>query len=96
MVEREMLPEIGYHVHKRYWRRGFGKEAARAARDWLFENTDYDIVYSYMKYTNAGSYCTAMANGIKKVKEYADPKNIISYVYAITREERESLLISES
>ena len=47
----------------------------------------YDIIYSYMKYTNVGSYSTALANGMKKVKEYQDPKNTISYVYAITREE---------
>ena len=48
---------------------------------------EYDIIYSYMKYTNVGSYSTALANGMKKVKEYQDPKNTISYVYAITREE---------
>ena len=40
-----------------------------------------------MKYTNVGSCSTAMANGMKKVKEYPAPKNSISYVYAITREE---------
>ena len=57
----------------------------------VFKNTDYDIIYSYMKYTNIGSYSTAMANGMKKVKEYPDPKNKISYVYAITREEWEEL-----
>ena len=28
-----------------------------------------------------------MANGMKKVKEYPDPKNKISYAFAITREE---------
>ncbi|MDD6326850.1 MAG: GNAT family N-acetyltransferase [Lachnospiraceae bacterium] len=88
-IDGEMLPEIGYHVHKKYWRKGFAKEAARAVRDWVFENTNYDIVYSYMKYTNVGSYSTAIANGMKKVKEYADPKNTISYAYAITRKEWE-------
>ena len=46
-------------------------------------------VYSYMKYTNIGSYSTAMANGMKKVKEYPDPKNEISYAYAISRTEWE-------
>ncbi|WP_192575590.1 hypothetical protein [Butyrivibrio fibrisolvens] len=38
---------------------------------------------------NKGSYSTAMANGMKKVKEYPDPKNEISYAYAITRTEWE-------
>lgn len=40
-----------------------------------------------MKYTNVASYSTAIANGMKKVKEYPDEKNEISYAYAITREE---------
>ena len=86
-IDGEMLPEIGYHIHKRYWRKGFGSEAARAVRDWAFENTEYNCLYSFMKYTNVGSYSTAIANGMKKVKEYPDAKNEISYAYAITREE---------
>ena len=86
-IDGEMLPEIGYHIHKKYWRRGFAKEAARAVRDWTFLNTEYNILYSYMKYTNEGSWRTALANGMKKVKEYPDPKNTISYAFAITREE---------
>ena len=90
-IDGELLPEIGYHIHKKYWRRGFAKEAARAVRDWAFLNTAYDILYSYMKYTNEGSWRTAMANGMKKVKEYPDPKNTISYAFAVTREEWEQL-----
>ena len=95
-IDGEILPEIGYHIHKKYWRRGFAKEAARAVRDWGFRNTEYDIFYSYMKYTNVGSYSTALANGMKKVKEYPDPKNTISYAYAITREEWKKLLQDHS
>ena len=90
-IDGEMLPEIGYHINKKHWRKGYAKEAARACRDWVFENTEYNTIYSYMKYTNIGSYSTALSNGMKKVKEYADPKNTISYVYAITREERKNL-----
>ena len=44
-----------------------------------------------MKYTNVASYSTAIANGMKKVKEYPDEKNTVSYAYAITREEWERL-----
>ena len=91
-IDGELLPEIGYHIHKKYWRRGFAKEAARAVRDWVFRNTEYDTVYSYMKYTNIGSYSTALANGMRKVKEYPDPKNTVSYAYAITRREWETLM----
>lgn len=90
-IDGEYLPEIGYHIHKKYWRKGFGSEAAKAVRDWAFRNTEYDCLYSYMKYTNIGSYSTAIANGMKKMKEYPDEKNGISYAYAITRTEWELL-----
>lgn len=86
-IDGDILPEIGYHIHKKHWRKGFAKEAAGAVRDWVFLNTSYDTVYSYMKYTNIASYSTAAANGMHRVKEYSDPKNTISYAYAITREE---------
>ncbi len=90
-IDGEMLPEIGYHIHKKHWRKGYAKEAARAVRDWVLRNTYFDAVYSYIKYTNVGSYSTAVANGMKKVKEYPDPKNEVSYAYAITRAEWEAL-----
>ncbi len=89
-IDGEMLPEIGYHIHKKYWRKGFGSEAARAVRDWAFAHTKYDCLYAYMKYTNLASYATAIAIGMKKVKEYPDEKNTVSFVCAITRREWEA------
>lgn len=86
-IDGASLPEIGYHVHKKHWRQGYGSEAARAVRDWAFTHTEYDCLYSYMKYTNIGSYSTAEAIGMKKVKEYPDEADSILYVYAITRDE---------
>ena len=71
----------------KYLSRAVGAEAC----GWVFENTKYDTIYSYMKYTNVASYLTALSNGMKKVKEYPDSKNEISYAYAITRKEWEEL-----
>ena len=85
-IDGALLPEIGYHLHKRHWRKGYGSEAAKAVRDWAFENTDYDCLYSYMKYTNVGSYRVAMANGMEKIKEFPDDQDGLLYAYAITRE----------
>lgn len=90
-IDGETLPEIGYHIRRDCQRKGYAKEAARAVRDWAFLHTPYDAIYSYMKYTNVPSYSTALANGMKKVKEYPDPANEISYAYAITRAEWEAL-----
>ena len=86
-IDGEQLPEIGYHIHKQYWRNGYGSEAAKAVRDWAFKNTKFDTLYSYMKYTNVASYSTAASAGLRKIKEYPDEIDGTLYVYAITREE---------
>ena len=54
-IDGEALPEIGYHIDKSHWRCGYAREAASAVRDWFFENTDFDAVYSYMTKTNVPS-----------------------------------------
>lgn len=91
-----MLPEIGYHIHRAHGRQGYAREAARAVRDRAFQNTPYDALYSCMKHTNVASYSTAIANGMRKVKAYPDPKNTVSYAFAITRAEWEALKRKES
>lgn len=78
-------PEIGYHINKRFQRKGYAKEAARACRDWAFENTPFNILYSYMKKENVASIATALANGMSKVDEYKDEENEITVVYAIRK-----------
>ena len=60
----ETLPEIGFHIRRDCQRKGYAKEAARAARNWAFRNTDYPALYSYCKYTNEPSFRTAEAIGI--------------------------------
>lgn len=86
-IDGQSLPEIGYHINKKHWRHGYAKEAAGAVRDWFFENTDYNSVYSYMKYTNIASYSTAASIGMKKLKEYPDAVDTVCYVYELTRKE---------
>ncbi len=85
-IDGAKLPEIGYHFNKKFWRQGFGTEAARAVRDWAFENTAYDCLYSYMDRTNVGSYSVAEKIGMKKIKEYTDGDEQL-LVYAITKDD---------
>ena len=96
LVYGQLLPEIGYHFHKNYWRQGFGSEAAKAVRDWFFENTAYDSVYSYMTEANIPSQATAAANGMKKIKTYLDKDNTVTCVYEITRQDWAALLLERS
>ena len=88
-IDGEQLPEIGYHIHKDFWQKGFASEAASAVRDWAFANTKYKCLYSYMKHTNIPSIKTAQKIGMKKLKEYPDEKNDVSFVFGMSREEWE-------
>src|SRR5574344_2689210 len=90
-IDGIIKPEIGYHINKKYWRQGYAKEAARKCRDWIFENTPFNKVYSYMKQSNVASSATAMSNGMKKVHEYIDDEKQTTVAYAITRDEWEKL-----
>ena len=69
IIDGQIKPEIGYHINEKYQRRGYATEAAKICRDFIFENTPFNIIYSYMKYTNVGSYSVALNNGMKLVKE---------------------------
>ena len=89
-IDGEILPEIGYHINKNHWRKGYAKEAAGAVRDWLFTNTEYNCAYSYMNIENIASYSTAASIGLKRIKEYDDGEELLA-VYAMTRDEWKNL-----
>ena len=88
-INGEMLPEIGYHIHKDHRRKGYASEAAAGCIEYAFSHYDFEELYSYMKYTNEPSYRTAEKNGMKFVMEYPDPDNTFTKVYSISRKEWE-------
>lgn len=88
-IHGQMLPEIGYHIHKRHWRKGYASEAARACMAYAFDALHFPAVYSYMNSENAPSYGVALKNGMKFIEEYEEADHHFTRVYAITREEWE-------
>ena len=86
LIGGQIKPEIGYHIRADHQRKGYATEAAIAVRDWIFRNTPFNMVYSYMKHTNEPSARTAMAYGCKQVDEFADEVNGRTKVFAISRE----------
>ena len=86
-IDGQIKPEIGYHIRSDKQRNGYAKEAAIAVRDWTFNNTPFQIVYSYMKYTNEPSVKTAIAYGCQQVDEHQDDENEITKVFAISRDQ---------
>ena len=91
-INGEIKPEIGYHIRADKQRNGYAKEAAIAVRDWTFNNTPFQIVYSYMKYTNEPSEKTAISYGCKQVDEYKDDENEITKVFAISKDQWANLI----
>ena len=90
-INGQILPEIGYHIRRDCQRRGYASEAARAVRDWTFENTPFGAVYSYMKNTNLPSARTALSYGCRPAGGYEDGVNGLTSVFVLTREEWERI-----
>ncbi len=55
--------EIGYHVRRDCWNRGFATEAAAAVRDYAFAELDCDHVISLIRPENLPSRRVAEKNG---------------------------------
>lgn len=87
MIGNTIKPEIGYHIRKDHQRKGYAKEAAITVRDWTFTNTPFQMIFSYMKYTNIPSVQAALSWGCHQVDEFEDDVNKVTKVFAISREE---------
>lgn len=88
-INGKLVPEIGYHIHKNYQKKGYATEASKKCQEFIFTKTDNKEVYSYMKYTNVPSYTVAMKCGMKFLEEYPDEVNTYTKVFSITKEEWE-------
>ena len=86
IIDGQIRPEIGYHIRADQQRQGFAKEAARAVRDWTFQNTPFRVIYSYMKADNLPSARTAMSYGCKFEGEFVDKEGERTKVFALARE----------
>ena len=85
IIDGQIRPEIGYHIRADHQRQGYAKEAARAVRDWTFENTPFRSVYSYMKAENIPSIRTAMAYGCEYAGEFLDEEGEMTKVFVLRR-----------
>lgn len=81
-----LFPEIGYHIDKQFWCKGYASQAAKACLRYAFEN-NFAEVFSYQKRTNIPSRRVAEKMGMSLRKEYIDETNIMTSVYSITRTE---------
>ena len=79
--------EIGYRIKKDHWGLGYASEAARAVKEYAFENLKLERLCSYMESSHQQSRRVAEKIGMKLEKEYSNPnnRNLPTTVYSITR-----------
>jgi len=62
--------EIGYHLQKEHWHRGYATEAAIACRDYAFVNLNAGEVFSIVRDTNIPSQNVAKRCGMEIRDEF--------------------------
>lgn len=63
-VEGTAELEIGYHVNRERWKRGFATEAARTVMEYAFRRFDVDRLISLIRPENIASRRVAEKNGL--------------------------------
>jgi RimJ/RimL family protein N-acetyltransferase len=85
-VEGTMLPEIGYLVHRPYWRQGYASEAAAAVRDYAFGVLQKDLVISLIRPINIPSQGVARKLGMQLQPQLVQFHDLEHMVWKMTRE----------
>lgn len=87
LIEGEQCDEIGYLIHRPYWRNYYATEAATAVREYAFNDLLRGTVCSLIRPENTPSRGVAKKLGMKPLKEVM----FAGYVhlhYAVQREPR--------
>jgi len=91
-VDHKMEVEIGYHLLRKHWGKGYATEAAAKFRDYGFENNLADSLVSIIDPKNVASKNVATRNGMQLVATGVQFKGNEYELFRITRREWEALL----
>lgn len=69
-IDGEKLPEIGFHIIKAYWNKGYATEAAFACKGYAFNVLEYSKVVSYTTLNNIPSQKVAKKIGLDNDKVF--------------------------
>ncbi|RDW17298.1 GNAT family N-acetyltransferase [Oceanobacillus chungangensis] len=70
LIDKETVPEIGFHIIKNYCNRGYATEAAIACKEYAFKVLHYPKVFSYSTVKNVPSQKVAEKMGMQKYKVF--------------------------
>ncbi|HXZ78700.1 MAG TPA: GNAT family N-acetyltransferase [Terriglobales bacterium] len=86
LVEGRPEIEVGYHVRRDQWRRGYATEAARACIDYAFRNLRVSRVISLIRPENLPSRRVAEKNGLE-IDHQIPWHHVPHIIYAIGEQE---------
>lgn len=69
-IENEIVPEIGYHIIKQYWNKGYATEAAIECKNYTFDILNYPKIFSYATLRNIPSQKVAEKIGMQIYKVF--------------------------
>lgn len=77
--------EIGYHIDKKHWSKGYATEAAKGCMEYAFSHLNQEKLISIIDSNNKASIRVAEKNGFTKEKE-AFIFNKAHHIYSIAKE----------
>jgi RimJ/RimL family protein N-acetyltransferase len=69
-IDGEILPEIGFHIIKKYCGMGYGTESAYSCLKYANEKPGFKAIYSYTRKTNIASQRVCLKIGMMVKKTY--------------------------
>ena len=84
--------EIGYIFQKAYWHKGYATEAAKACREYAFNELKADEVFSLIRDNNIASQNVAKRIGMSIRRKYVKHYNgmdMSHYVFSVKKDELE-------
>ena len=83
--------EVGYHLLRQHWGKGYASEAAQMFRNYGFQHGFADSIISIIHPLNENSKKVAGRNGMQLVDEQAEFRDGIYHLFRITRQEWEQI-----
>ncbi|WP_250435754.1 GNAT family N-acetyltransferase [Hanstruepera flava] len=69
-INGKIIPEIGYHISKKFWNRGYATESAKASLEYGFKNLKLNEIFIHTYVKNIPSQRVAEKIGMKKLYIY--------------------------